>query len=73
MSSDEHYEMFDTVTLHIDLPNDGLKRGTVGTIIEVFEKPYLAYEVEFADNNGRTITTIALQPHQIRLLPKGSK
>jgi Domain of unknown function (DUF4926) len=49
--------MFDVVRLTTDLPEDGLTAGAEGTIIEVYEKPEPAYEVEFTDG-----TTVAVKP-----------
>ncbi len=37
-----------SVKLTEDLPESGLAKGMIGTILEVFLKPELAYEVEFA-------------------------
>jgi 3-deoxy-D-arabino-heptulosonate 7-phosphate (DAHP) synthase len=50
-------KMFDVVRLIGDLPEDGLRAGAEGTIVEVHEKPEPAYEVEFADG-----TTVAVKP-----------
>ena len=49
--------MLDVVRLTTDLPEEGLKAGTEGTIIEVYEKPEPAYEVEFTDG-----TTAVVKP-----------
>jgi hypothetical protein len=53
-------QLFDVVALADDLPEKGLKAGAEGTIIEVYERPEPAYEVEFSDQDGATITTVAL-------------
>jgi hypothetical protein len=50
----------------VDLPDEGLSAGAVGAVVHVFEKPSLAYEVEFADEDGRTIAQLPLTPGQIR-------
>lgn len=59
-------ELFDVVALVNDLPEERLPAGSIGTIVHVFEKPRLAYEVEFADEDGSTLATAALTPDQIR-------
>ena len=59
-------ELYDTVELVTDLPDEGLTAGAVGAVVHVFEKPRRAYEVEFADENGRTIAQVALAPEQVR-------
>jgi hypothetical protein len=58
-------ELFDVVQLVVDMPEDGLRAGMVGTIVEVHQEPR-AYEVEFCDNEGRMIALLALQADQIR-------
>lgn len=45
----------DVVILAEDLPDEGLTKGMIGTIVMVFETPTLAYLVEFCDEEGRTI------------------
>uniref|UniRef100_UPI000CFBE70D YrhA family protein n=1 Tax=Cronobacter sakazakii TaxID=28141 RepID=UPI000CFBE70D len=56
----------DIVVLGEDLPDEGLEKGTVGTIVMVFDTPTLGYLVEFCDKEGRTIAMPALLPAQIK-------
>lgn len=56
----------DVVVLGEDLPDEGLEKGTVGTIVMVFDTPTLGYLVEFCDKEGRTIAMPALLPAQIK-------
>ncbi|MGH2355358.1 MAG: DUF4926 domain-containing protein [Chloroflexota bacterium] len=63
-------QLLDVVKLTTDIPDDGLQQGNVGTIVEIFEYPDLAYEVEFTDECGRTTAQVALLPHQIELVPR---
>jgi hypothetical protein len=44
--------------------------GALGTVLEVFSKPEAAYLVEFADDNGVEIETLALLPSQIEPVAK---
>jgi hypothetical protein len=60
-------KLFDVVKLVSDRPEDSLAAGSVGTIVHVFDKPDLAYEVEFADANGRTLALVTLRPDQLQL------
>ncbi len=55
----------DPVILTRDLPDEGIRKGTVGTVIHVFTVPRLACEVEFCDNNGRTFAQLLLTPDQV--------
>ncbi|WP_291837812.1 DUF4926 domain-containing protein [Brevundimonas sp.] len=53
---------FDAVRLLIDVPELGLKRGMVGTVLMIHTGPSLAYEVEFMEAEG---DTFAVQPNDI--------
>ena len=53
------------VVLKEDLAERGLKKGDVGTIV-MTHKGQKAYEVEFADLDGRTIALLTLTASQIR-------
>lgn len=60
-------KLFDLVVLTENLPEQGLERGRLGTIVEVFDEPTRAYEVEFVDDDGCTIALVALRPGQLEL------
>lgn len=57
---------FDVVALLEDLPDRGLVRGQVGTVVEKLGPG--SFEVEFSDNSGRTYATLALKPSQCLVL-----
>jgi hypothetical protein len=46
-------EMLSVVALLEDLPEQGLVRGQVGTVVETWAPG--VYEVEFSDDNGKTM------------------
>ncbi len=56
----------DVVALTEDLPEHDLQRGQVGTVVEVWEPG--VFEVEFADNEGKTYGLLALRAEQLMLL-----
>jgi hypothetical protein len=58
--------LYDIVELVADMPEEGLSAGAVGTVVHIFDKPNLAYEVEFTDDGGKTIAQVPLTPDQIR-------
>ena len=60
-------KLFDLVLLKEDLPNEGLCKGTVGTIVALFDTPELAYEVEFANDGGETLCEVALRASQLEV------
>ncbi|BAU67211.1 hypothetical protein STA3757_46210 [Stanieria sp. NIES-3757] len=53
--------LFDIVELLVDLPEDNLKAGDRGTIVECYNDN--AYEIEFTNSEGETIAlcTLSLQ------------
>ncbi|RMF82556.1 MAG: DUF4926 domain-containing protein [Chloroflexi bacterium] len=59
-------KLLDTVALTEDLPERGLLRGQVGTIVELLDEG--VYEVEFSDHSGRTYAMIALHEEQLMVL-----
>lgn len=61
------FALFDPVILTVDLIKEGLKSGTRGTIVEIFDVPVLGYAVEFFDNEGNTIDWFVLCDEQLRL------
>jgi hypothetical protein len=50
--------------LTCDLPDHGLKRGDVGTIVLVHETP--GYEIEFMTLMGDTVAVVSVSTHQVR-------
>jgi hypothetical protein len=51
-------ELLAEVALLRDLPDRGLVRGQVGTVVEILSPG--AVEIEFSDDEGRTYATAAL-------------
>ena len=60
-------KLFDGVALIDDLPEYNLRRGQVGTVVEILANGQ-AFEVEFSDRDGRTYESVGLRPDQIMLL-----
>lgn len=59
-------KLLDVVTLTEDLPEQHLRRGQVGTIVELLDRD--VFEVEFSDDDGRTYATLALRADQLMAL-----
>ncbi len=57
--------LFDVVRLIRDIPQEKLYIGMIGTIIDAYTDPFVAYEVEFCDSLGITIKQLALLPEQL--------
>ncbi|MCB9138238.1 MAG: DUF4926 domain-containing protein [Caldilineaceae bacterium] len=62
----DELKLLDIVALTEDLPQEGLQRGQVGTIVEELAPD--VYEVEFSDNFGRSYAMLALRVEQLLLL-----
>jgi hypothetical protein len=58
--------LLDVVALTEDLDGTGLKRGQVGTVVEMLEGDTV--EVEFSDDNGRTYAMAAVPVRQLIIL-----
>ncbi len=59
-------KLLDVVALLQDLPELGLIRGQVGTIVEIYEPD--VFEVEFIDSNGRTYALETLSASVLMIL-----
>lgn len=56
-------KLLDTVALASDLPERKLKRGEVGTVVEILAPE--VFEVEFSDDEGQTYAELALRGDQL--------
>ena len=59
-------EILSVVALLEELPDEGLVRGQVGTVVESWAPGI--YEVEFCDDNGKTYAMVALKAEQLMRL-----
>jgi Domain of unknown function (DUF4926) len=67
-------KLLDVVALTEDLPELGLHRGQVGTIVEAYEPE--VFEVEFSDLTGKAYAVETLNANQLMTLyhqPIGGK
>ena len=56
-------KLLDTVALVDDLPEHKLKRGEIGTVVEILAPGI--FEVEFCDDEGCTYAELALRAEQL--------
>ncbi len=54
----------DSIVLTVDLPEHGLRRGDVGTVVLVHGER--GYEAEFMTLDGETVAVVSLSPDQVR-------
>jgi len=49
-----------------DFPEEGIKSGSIGTVVVVFCSPVEAYEVEFVNDDGTTKAMFAIRPEDLK-------
>ena len=59
-------KLFDTVVLEEDIPCEGLCRGDIGAVVELYEPD--ALEVEFVTGSGKTQALVTLKETEVRLI-----
>ena len=62
----EAIELLDVVALAQDMPERGLARGQVGTVVELLAPG--VFEVEFSDDRGKTYAMLPVASSQLLLL-----
>ena len=60
-------KLLDVVALTQDVPEHNLKRGEVGTVVEILSNGE-AYEVEFSDDNGQMYKCLSFPASQLKVL-----
>ena len=58
------FKVLDPVVVEVDLPEAGISKGAVGTVVEVYETGGL--EVEVLDAQGATIGVVTVLEGQVR-------
>jgi hypothetical protein len=59
-------QIHDVIALLTDIPERGLRRGQVGTVVESLAPG--VYEVDFSDDDGRTYASVAIKSEQFIVL-----
>ena len=62
----QQIKLLDVVALTEDLPEQKLRRGQVGTVVEGLAPG--VFEVEFTDNDGRAFASPPLKVNQLMVL-----
>jgi hypothetical protein len=58
-------QLFEEVVLTRDLPQEGLRRGDIGTVVHMY--PTGGFEVEFFTASGKTRAVVTLPATDVRL------
>jgi hypothetical protein len=64
-------QLLEVVALTVDLPDATLRRGQVGTVVEILDEGR-TFEVEFSDRDGRTYVSLGLRPDQVMALRRSA-
>jgi hypothetical protein len=59
-------QLLDVVALTVDLAEQSLIRGQVGTVVEILSPG--VFEIEFSDDQGRTYAQLPLRENQLLVL-----
>jgi hypothetical protein len=62
-------ELYKDAILTVDQPNEGLRAGDVGTVVDRHQAPGVAevgYSVEFFDMTGRTVAVVTVPASHLR-------
>jgi hypothetical protein len=64
-----NFSLYSDVILLIDLPEEDLYKGDIGTIVDIHHVPQLetGYSVEFFDMLGNTVNVVTLPMSYFRL------
>ena len=65
-------KLLDIVALIVDLPEHNLRRGEIGTVVELLADG-VAFEVEFSDRDGQTYESIGLHPEKFIVVKRFEK
>jgi hypothetical protein len=63
-------ELYKDAILIVDLPDDGLQAGDIGTVVERHQVPgvvEIGYSVEFFDMTGRTVAVVTVPASHLRV------
>lgn len=67
MLETKKFQELEMVELLEDLPEYNLKKGEIGVVVEVFDRPSEAYDLEFVDESGRSSRfAYSVAPNQIK-------
>jgi len=64
------FELYKDAILTIDQPEEGLRAGDVGTVVECHSNPgtpEIGYSVEFFDMTGHTVAVVTVPASNLRV------
>ncbi len=64
----KRHKLLDVVVATANMPGHKILVGDLGTVVEIYTEPSLAYEIEFVNPDGSTRALLTLAPQQLREL-----
>ncbi len=64
----DEFQLLETVVATVDIPDENVLAGDLGTIIDIYVEISKAYEVEFLTANGSERALVTMAPNQFRRL-----
>ena len=61
-------QLLETIVVTVNIPDKQVLAGDLGTIVQVYNEPQLAYDVECVNADGSTRALVTLAPEQVRRL-----
>ncbi len=61
-------QLLETIIVTVNIPDKQVLAGDLGTIVEIYSEPRLAYDVECVNADGATRALVTLAPEQVRRL-----
>jgi hypothetical protein len=62
----DEIQLLEMVIVTVDIPDEGILAGDVGTVVDVYTQLSLGYEVEFTTADGSSRALVTLAPSQLR-------
>lgn len=59
----QNFQVLDLVALNKTMLQENLKAGTIGTIVDIWNKEKQVFEIEFCDQYGETVKICAIESH----------
>lgn len=60
------YKNYDVIFLTVDIKEENLRKGDIGTIVEIWDSQPINYEIEFCNELGQTIAMVVLSEDYIQ-------
>lgn len=67
------FELYKEAVFARDLPERGIRKGDVATVIEYFDKPELGYALEVFDALGHTVDVLSVPESYLEPILEGER